>query len=96
MPRILVDSSQRPPYRRRALMRAGQEAGLWEYESENPAGYVDADGVEYDQVSFTVRLPRRFRPSRLTLLASEVDELLEQEELTIDGVRRIAARRQSP
>jgi hypothetical protein len=65
-----IPSEQRPPYRRRALMRRGAEAGWWTYESENPPGHTDAAGVTHSGVTYTVRLPDG---PRVVLTADEVD-----------------------
>lgn len=91
MPELPLNPELRPPYRRRLLLRTGQELGWWEYESENPAGHT-AGGVTYDQDTYTVRLPAG---RRLTLLVTEVDRLLEltTAEAILDEVKRIAGDR---
>lgn len=86
MPQLPVDPDQRPPYRRRALLRIGQDEGWWDYESENPPGYV-AGAVTYDETTYTIRLPDR---RRLTLTGGEVDQLLTLDDAA--GVRAQVAR----
>lgn len=81
---------QRPPYRRRALLRQGQSEGWWAYESENPAGHRDAAGVEYSDTSYTVRMPSG---QRVTLRADQVDELADMgAQLTAGTVAGVVAR----
>lgn len=72
VPDLPLNPDLRPPYRRRLLLRLGQESGWWTYESENPPGHV-ADGWTYARTSYTLRLPDN---RRVALLVSEVDELL--------------------
>lgn len=71
MPQLPLNPDLRPPYRRRLLLRIGQEAGWWDYESENDPGHV-AGGVTYDQASYTIR----HTGQRVTLTVAEVDRLL--------------------
>lgn len=90
MPELPVDPELRPPYRRRELLRVGTEARWWLYESENPAGWRDAAGVDYLETSYTVKLPGE---RRLTLLAGEVEGFVIREALLHEGgMERIAFR----
>lgn len=89
MPDLPINPDQRPPYRRRAVLRAGDEAGWWTYESENPAGST-IGGVTYDEVTHTLKMPD---DSRVTLPASEVEGWAHREaRLHEGGLERIAYR----
>ncbi len=90
MPVLPEDSDQRPPYRRRALLRVGQAEGWWDYESENPPGHV-AGGVTHDETTYTIRLPGG---RRLALTVDQVDQLLTLDEAgvraEVDRIARLA------
>lgn len=92
MPDLVVDPEQRPPYRRRALLRAGADAGWWTYESENPAGLA-VGGVTHDETSYTVKMPDGLR---VTILGSEVEGWVTREAVARDDVDRIRFRRGLP
>lgn len=70
---VLPIGPNRPPYRRRTLLRAGTEVGWWAYESENPPEHLDPAGQPYGVTTYTVRTPA----GRVTLTAGEVDGLVE-------------------
>lgn len=92
MPDLAFDPDQRPPYRRRWLLRTGADAHWWTYESENPAG-VPVAGRTYAEVSYTVRLPDK---SRITILGSEVEGWVMREAVMRGDVDRIRYRRGLP
>jgi hypothetical protein len=92
VPDLAIDPEQRPPYRRRWLLRAGAEAGWWTYESENAAG-VPVAGVTYDETSYTIKLPAG---PRVTIVAGEVEGWVTREAVLRDDVNRIRYRRGLP
>jgi hypothetical protein len=90
VPDLPVNPDQRPPYRRRELLRIGNDAAWWTYESENPAGYVDAAGVQYDETTYTIRAQGG---GRLTLLATEVEGFVLGQALGREGGLQLIAYR---
>lgn len=92
MPDLAIDPEQRPPYRRRWLLRTGAEAGWWAYESENPAG-VPVGGTTYDETSYTVKTPSG---QRVTITAGEVEGWVLREAIDRRDVDRIRYRRGLP
>lgn len=60
-----------PTSRHRVLLQRGDKHEWWAYESENPPGYVDGQGITYSGVTYTIR-PASGGPA-LILLAAEVD-----------------------
>jgi hypothetical protein len=91
-PELAIDPNQRPPYRRRELLRRGTEADWWVYESENPAGQA-VGGVTYDETSYTIKLPDG---QRVTLLGGEVEGWVTREAIARGDVQRIRYRRGLP
>lgn len=92
MPELVIDPEQRPPYRRRALLRRCAELGWWAYESENPAG-VPVAGMTYDEISYTIKMPDGLR---VTIVASEVEGWVAREGVARDAVDEIRYRRGLP
>jgi hypothetical protein len=91
-PELAIDPTQRPPYRRRWLLRRGAELNWWAYESENPPGTPVA-GVTYDETSYTIKLPDG---PRVTVLAGEVEGWVTREAVMRDQVDAIRYRRGLP
>src|SRR6185312_10833403 len=92
VPELAIDPDQRPPYRRRWLLRKGAEAGWWTYESENPAGVAVA-GVTYDETSYTIKTPTG---ERVTVVASEVEGWVLREAVSRNAVDLIRYRQGLP
>lgn len=90
MPPIAPDLS--PPARRRVLLKAGADAGWWEYLGENPAGYTDPAGVTYIGPTYTIRAAQA-ETDRI-ILAAEVEGyvLATADQYGPDAVDRIAYR----
>jgi hypothetical protein len=66
---LAVRSGETEVSKRRILLGIGHRAGWWNYESENPPGYVDRAGRRYDTTTYTLVLPQA---SERVLLADEV------------------------
>lgn len=94
MPDLAIESDQRPPYRRRWLLRRPAELGLewWTYESENPAG-AQIGGTRYDETSYTLKMPTGLR---VTLVASEVEGWVLHKAVAEDRVDDFRYRRGLP
>lgn len=76
--------------RRRTLLDIGRCKGWWDYESENPPGFVDPEGVRHAGYSYTVVLYDG--TLRLTLDADLVDGFVYREAIERDDVAAIAWR----
>ncbi len=52
-----IDPSLSPERQRITMLQIGAEEGWWEYQSANPAGYVDSRGHRYEVNTYTLWIP---------------------------------------
>lgn len=78
------------PRRRRMLLDIGRQKDWFDYESENPPGFTDEQGVTHPVTTYSVVLLDGTLP--VTLHAEEVEGFVYREALERDDVASIAWR----
>jgi hypothetical protein len=88
---LAVDPSLSDSSRRRELLTICRDKGWFDYESENPPGFVDDQGVRRAGYSYTVVLYDG--TLRLTVDADLIDGFIYREAVERDDVAAIAWRK---